>query len=91
MRKSIPILVCLLGIFFFIPFINFTHAAPPGYIGVQVGEEYTWTLRINANTYAQFAADMNQTVPPELSMYETMGGIQLKGEVSWISDEIFNA
>ncbi|MFX0023676.1 MAG: hypothetical protein ACFE9S_15220 [Candidatus Hermodarchaeota archaeon] len=87
MRKSIPILVCLLGIFFFMPFINFSRAAPPDYIGVQVGEEYYWTFNINVNTFTQFAADMNQTVPPELSMFATMGGIQMKGEIAWISDE----
>ncbi|MDX1798149.1 MAG: hypothetical protein R3255_05830, partial [Candidatus Lokiarchaeia archaeon] len=63
MRKSIPILVCLLGIFFFMPFVNFSKAAPPSYIGVQAGEEYTWTLNINANTFTQFATDMGQTVP----------------------------
>jgi hypothetical protein len=88
MRKSIPVLVCLLGIFFFIPFINFSRAAPPDYIGVQIGEEYTWTLNINTNTFTQFAGDMGQTVPPELSMFATMGGIQMKGEIAWISDEI---
>ncbi len=88
MRKSIPVLVCLLGIFFFIPFINFSRAVPPDYIGVQVGEEYPWTLNINVNTFTEFAADMNQTVPSELSMFATMGGIQMKGEIAWISDEI---
>lgn len=91
MRKSIPILVCLLGIFFFVPFINFSRAAPPDYIGVQVGEEYSWTLNINANTFAQFATDMGQTVPPELSMFATMGGIQMKGQIAWISNELSNA
>jgi hypothetical protein len=90
MRKSIPILVFLLGIFFFVPFINFSRAAPPDYIGVQVGEEYSWTLNFNVNTFAQFAADMNQTVPPEMSMYASMGGIQMKGQIAWISDEIID-
>ncbi|MFX1378709.1 MAG: hypothetical protein ACFFA4_06410 [Promethearchaeota archaeon] len=93
MRKSIPILVCLLGIFFFIPFINFSRALPPSYIGVQTGEQYTWTLRINANTFAQYATDTGQPIPPEFSMFETMGGIQVRGTVAWISDEyidIFN-
>ncbi len=88
MRKSIPILVCLLGLFFFIPFMNFSRALPPSYVGVQVGEEYPWTININVNTFTQFAADMNQTVPSELSMFATMGGIQMKGEIAWISDEI---
>ncbi len=90
MRKSIPILVCLLGIFFFIPFINFSRAAPPDYIGVQVGEEYTWTFNINADTFTQFAVDIGQTVPPEISMFATMGGIQMKGQIQWVSDEIID-
>jgi len=92
MRKSYPFLVSLLGLFFFLPFVSFSTAAPPDYIGVQVGEEYTWKLRINVNNYAIFLADINTTLPPEIStMLETMDGVQLKGVVSWISDEIFNA
>ncbi len=88
MRKSLPILVCLLGLFFLLPFISYSRAVPPEYVGVQVGEEYPWTLRVNVDTYEEYATDLNMTVPPEISMYETMGGIQLKGVVSWISDEI---
>lgn len=88
MKKSLIILVCLLSFFFFLPFINFSTALPPDYIGVQVDEEYTWTLRVNANTFTDYATDMGQTVPPEISMFETMGSVQLKGLVAWISDEI---
>ena len=88
MKKSLIILVCLLGLFFFLPFINFSMAIPPDYIGVQVGEEYTWTFRVNVNTFTEYATDMGQTVPAEISMFETMSSVQLKGIVASISDEI---
>ncbi|MFX0039599.1 MAG: hypothetical protein ACFFCY_01835 [Promethearchaeota archaeon] len=89
MKKSYPFLISLLGIFFLLPFISFSNALPPDYIGVQVGEEYTWTFSMNPTTIAQFGADTGQNIT--MSGFESMTSIQFKGAVSWISDEIFNA
>ena len=88
MRKSYPFLISLLGLFFLLPFISFSTAAPD-YIGVQVGEEYIWTFSINPSTISQFAADTNQDI--NLTGFETMPSLQFKGKVSWISEEILNA
>lgn len=88
MKKSRLILTSLLGLFFLIPFIDLSTAVPPNYIGVQVGEEYTWTIRVNYAGYAQYITDLGETVPPELTMFETMPEIQTKGIITEVSDEI---
>ncbi|MFX1278235.1 MAG: hypothetical protein ACFFA3_02390 [Promethearchaeota archaeon] len=88
MKKSRILLISVLGMFLFIPLSNYSTAAPPAYIGVQVGEEYKWTLRVNVDGYSAMITDMGQTVPPDISMFETMPSISMKGVVEYISDEI---
>jgi len=87
MKKSRILLISILGMFLFIPFSNYSTAAPPDYIGVQVGEEYIWTLGINVDGYSTMITDMGGTVPPDISMFETMPSIQMKGVIEYISDE----
>ncbi|MFX0027876.1 MAG: hypothetical protein ACFE8B_01585 [Candidatus Hermodarchaeota archaeon] len=88
MKKSRILLISVLGMFLFIPLSNYSTAAPPDYIGVQVGEEYIWTLGVNVDGYAAMITDMGETVPPDISMFETMPSIQMKGVIEYISDEI---
>jgi hypothetical protein len=87
MKKSRICLISLLGLFLFIPLTNYSTAVPPSYIGVQVGESYTWTLGINVDGYSTMVVDMGGTVPPDVSMFETMPSIQLRGDIAYISDE----
>lgn len=87
MKKSRILLISVLGLFLFIPLSNYSTAVPPDYIGVQVGEEYIWTLGVNADGYASMMTDMGETVPPDISMFETMPSIQMKGVIEYISDE----
>ncbi|MFX0082825.1 MAG: hypothetical protein ACFE94_13830 [Candidatus Hodarchaeota archaeon] len=87
MKKSRILLISLLGMFLFIPLSNYSTALPPDYIGVQVGEEYKWTLGVNFEGYSSMITDMGGTIPPEISMYEAMPSIQIKGVIEYISDE----
>ncbi|MFX1374310.1 MAG: hypothetical protein ACFFA0_00720 [Promethearchaeota archaeon] len=87
MKKSRILLVSLLGLFLFVPLTNYSTAVPPAYIGVQVGESYTWTIGVNVDGYSAMIVDMGGTVPPEVSMFETMPSIQMRGDIEYISDE----
>jgi hypothetical protein len=86
MKKSPLILVVLSGLFFLLPIINFTTAVPPNWIGVQVDEEYTWSISINPTTITTYYTDMGQPAP-DLSGLSGITSVDIKGVIEWISDE----
>ncbi|MFW9874141.1 MAG: hypothetical protein ACFFG0_13630 [Candidatus Thorarchaeota archaeon] len=88
MRKIRIVCISILFALFLIPFVNTSTATPPGYIGVQVGEEYSWKIHINLNNLQTLLGDMNSTIPPELTMFESIPDTTIKAKIEWISDEI---
>lgn len=87
MKKTRIIVIFLLGVLGLIPIINSSVAAPPAYVGVSVGETYKWKVGIHYAGLSALFTDMGAgTLPPELSMYETMP-INLIAEVAAVSDE----
>jgi len=88
MRKTRIVCISIFFALVLIPFVNFSTAAPPDYIGVQVGEEYSWKIHINLNNLQNLIDDMNETIPPELSMFGDIPDTTIKAKIEWISDEI---
>lgn len=88
MRKTRIVCISIFFALVLIPFVNFSTAAPPDYIGVQVGEEYSWKIHINLNNLQNLMDDMNETIPSELSMFGDIPDTTIKAKIEWISDEI---
>ncbi len=88
MRKTRIVCISIFFALVLIPFVNFSTAAPPDYIGVQVGEEYSWKIHININNLQNLIDDMNETLPIDLTPFETMSDTTIKAKIEWISDEI---
>lgn len=87
--------ICLLGMLL-LPSIRFTAAVPYEYVGVKVGESYSWVLSIDQNTLNKFNTDMeerldiiNETIPiiETLFSYGVNQRINFKADILSISEE----
>ncbi len=91
MRKTRIVYISIFFALVLIPFVNFSTAAPPDYIGVQVGEEYSWKININLNNLQNLLDDINETIPTELSDFGTIPDITIKAKIEGISEEIIGS
>jgi hypothetical protein len=87
MKKNIIICFAFLGLLFLVPFTAFSVAAPEDYVGVEVGDSFKWTLKINVDTFMKFAEDLNETIDiSELEGLEEMPSLYFKAEVLSLSE-----
>jgi hypothetical protein len=88
MKKAKILCISILGLLFLIPFVNFSNAAPGDYVGVNVGDSYSWGVSVNANQFANMAADMGETIPlDELDAIATLGSLKVVARVDYIFPE----
>ncbi len=87
--------ICLLGLLFSTS-IHFTAAVPYEYVGVEVGEKYSWVLSIDQNTLNKFNTDMedkldliktDNPIIGTLFSYGVYPKINFKANILSISDE----
>lgn len=60
-RKSKLISIFFLSSLLFISSINVSKAAPPSWVGVSVGDTFTWSIIVNVNTALAIVDDINST------------------------------
>jgi hypothetical protein len=87
MKKAKILCLSVLGILFLIPFTNFSTAAPGDYVGVSVGESYSWGVYVNPSQYALMATDMGAEIPPELDAISSVGSLKIGARVDYIFPE----
>lgn len=88
MNKKILVLFAFLGLFFLVPLSNYSVAAPADTVGVELGDSFKWTIKINAGTFAEFAEDVGETIDLEdLGGLEEMGSFYIKAEVISLTED----
>ncbi len=95
LSKINKLIICLFGILLSTS-MHFVTAVPDEYVGVNVGEEYSWVLSIDQTTLNKFNTDMEEKlnlIYPYFPLVETLFSygvnpkINFKAEILSISDE----
>ncbi|MFX0076951.1 MAG: hypothetical protein ACFE96_16010 [Candidatus Hermodarchaeota archaeon] len=102
MKKKGLFTVSLLSMLVFLSFANVSVAAPPSYVGVKTGDEFTWTaslnmVNLNATAIAIFGLD-NWTLMYEYFLewfenqttmeFDFLAGAGMRAVLTNVSDEI---
>lgn len=95
LSKINKLIICLLGILLSTS-MHFATAVPYEYVGIKVGESYSWVLSIDQNTLNKFNTDMEEKLSlifPYYPLIETLFSygvhpkVNFKADILSISDE----
>ena len=93
-KKSKLISIFFITSLLFISSINVGKAAPPSWVGVSVGNNFTWSITVNVNTALTIVDDLNTTgfIPnifeglDPTDLFGTQQEVQIKAKVLSITD-----
>ena len=88
-KKSKLISIFFLTSLLFISSINFGKAAPPSWVGVNVGNSFTWSINVNRDTAITLATDLNLSsfIPPDVTdLFDFEQEVRIKVRILSITD-----
>lgn len=86
MKKIHLTSIFLLGTLLLLASINYSVAATPSYIGINEGDEYTWSISWDSDTLREFLTDIGDE-PEEADEFLETESINIKLTIDRISDE----
>ncbi len=88
-KKSKLISIFFLTSLLFISSINVGKAAPPSWVGVDVGDSFTWSITVNRDTAITLATDLNFSSYIPIDVTDLFGieqEVQIKARILSITD-----